>query len=354
MKHLFLLTGLLLWTTLGYSQGSLQEKRQYTDHRPEYRKWLDSYILDKIEYQPDATIFYFRFVCDNANSGGAVFYPPGGTYAWYLKGKNNNFEITAVKNVRRDGKLLKRNVVGTTFSADPNGPTGTTIFSCEVHFGPLDNEMKMADLIEGRGQEYNRRHFNCFNIKLKTWDDETLGDENDSQEAIRAFEEKHAGKSVTTTETASNPKPNPQPEAEPRPEATSTGPVPYSGQGKPLRKASDIVCGQTLILDRIQFQDNSTNLKGMIGANQTMALLFSYLRDNPKSTVTLYGHSDIFGDVDRNTELSRQRAYKVQQWLSMYGIHPRRIKCEWFGPTKPLIKEGSPSNRRVEAQLQCP
>ena len=278
MRYLLLLTFLSCWTFSGYGQSDVQEKRRYTDHRPQYRKWLDSYILDKIEYQPDATIFYFRFVCNNERSGGAVFYPHGGTYAWYLKGKNKNFEITAVKNVRRDGKLLKRSVVGSTFSADPNGPTGTTIFSCEVHFGPLDNEMKEADLIEGRGQEYNRRHFNCFNVKLKTWDDEDLGDESDSEDAIREFEEKHTGKVVTVAETKPDPVPEPQTEQR---EKTDTRlpptPTPYGGAGKQVHQLSDIVCGEVLILDRIKFQDNSTEFKGTIAALQTLNMLFEYL-----------------------------------------------------------------------------
>lgn len=355
MRHLFSIVFLCCWTFLGYSQNDLQEKRRYTDHRPEYRKWLDSYILDKIEYQPDATIFHFRFVCDNENSGGAVFYPPGGTYAWYLKGKSKNFEITAVKNVRRDGKLLKRSVTGSTFSADPNGPTGTTIFSCEVHFGPLDNEMKQADLIEGRGQEYNRRHFNCFNIKLKTWDDEDLGDENDSQETIREFEEKHTGKVVTVADD----QPDPTPEKTiAQPEKTDTRlpptPTPYGGSTKTLHQPSDIVCGETLVLDRIKFQDNSTEFRGMIAARETLFMLFEYLKEHPEATVTIYGHSDIFGDEERNIELSKKRAIKVQRWLSMYGINPRRIDYEWFGPKHPLLKEGGAANRRVEARLQCP
>lgn len=341
----FLLLLLILTTSYSLSYSQNQEDRHYTDHKPQYRKWLDSYILDKIEYQPDATVFYFRFVCDNANSGGAVFYPPGGTYAWYLKGKNKNYEITAVKNVRRDGKLIKRNVVGTTFSSDPASETGKTIFSCEVHFGPLDNEMKAADLIEGRGQEYNRRHFNCFDIKLKTWDDETLGNEEDSRETIRQFTKKHNATPAPEPEiTTENVSPN---------TATEAAPPSHSSSGKNLRSTTDISCGNIVILDRLEFQDNSTDFKGMIAAEQTIWLLFVYLRDNPGSTVTLYGHSDIFGDPEQNKDLSRRRAIKVQRWLSMHGINPKRIDCEWFGGEQPLIKEGSYKNRRVEARVQC-
>ncbi len=94
-----------------------QLSHSYTDHKPQYRKWLDSYILDKIEYTPNSTIFFFRFVCTNESSGGATFYPPGGEWAWFLKGRDvqKSFQITAVKNVRRDNIVVKKKCRGQSF-----------------------------------------------------------------------------------------------------------------------------------------------------------------------------------------------------------------------------------------------
>lgn len=354
MRILFIISCFWAVATLAIAQQN--NERNYTDYKPEYRKWKDSYILDKIEYQPDATIFYFRFICDNLNSGGAIFYPPGGKYAWFLKGKDvkHNFPLVAVKNIRRDGILIKREVKDAIFDSPPSDITGYTIFSCEVHFGPLDNEVKVADLIEGPGQEYNRLHFNCFDIKLKTWDDETLGSEEDSQKAIEEFE-KQAGKSTQEApaqEEASLTEEQ-QPPTEEKKVVSVARPESYSSGRKYLQEASDLVCNQVLILGGIHFQDNSTNYKGIIAARKNIELLAAYLKENPTATVTLYGHTDVFGDKESNMDLSKARVIKIQRWLSMYGIHPKRISCEWFGSDQPIKPEGDPVNRRVEARLVC-
>ena len=85
---------------------------------------------------------------------------------------------------------------------------GYTVFSCEVHFERLPNDVKTADFIEGRGHEFDQNHFNCFNVKLKTWNDESLGKIADSEENVRKFERKFG---VNT-----NKKPKPKPKPKPR------------------------------------------------------------------------------------------------------------------------------------------
>jgi outer membrane protein OmpA-like peptidoglycan-associated protein len=345
-KFIVITSFLLSVVALAQAQNS---ERNYTDHKPEYRKWQDSYILDKIEYTPDATIFFFRFICNNARSGGAVFYPPQHRDAWFLKGKNveRTFPMLAVKNVRKDGVLIKKEVTQ-LYQSDPSGPIGYTIFSCEVHFGALDNEMRVADLIEGRGQEYNRRHFNCFNIKLKTWDAEDLGTEADSRETIAQFEEK-TGKS--TLNNVSPPDKKEVPKVNQRPDSKEAE---YKAGTFYLSKAQDLLCDEVMILGGINFQDNSTNFSGTIKARQTLDWLIAYLKEHPQASITIFGHTDIHGNKEKNLDLSKARAYKIQRWLSMYGIHPKRITCKWYGPDRPIYPEGDPRNRRVEARLDCP
>jgi len=331
---------LLIFSILMPASILAQTAHNYTDHKPQYRKWLDSYILDKIEYKPTSTVFYFRFVCDNAKSGGATFYPPGGESPWYLKGRDvkKEVDITAVKNVRVDGVLIKADVSTEAFHADPPSKVGHSIFSCEVHFPRLDDDMKEADLIEGRGQEFNRMHFNCFSVKLKTWNDTDLGDEKDSKTVVDNFEKKYVTKKTNTSPTETT--------------TTETAPT-ESLPSKNVQSSEDLTCNQLLVLDNIKFHDNTAKFKGMIAANRTLYIIFNYLKDNPKATISLYGHSDIFGSEERNMELSRQRVVKIQRWLTMYGIKQHRISYEWFGPKKPLVKEGSILNRRVEVKITC-
>lgn len=322
------------------------QDKDYVDHKPEYRKWLDSYIIDKIEYTKTNTIIYFRFICKNDESGGAIFYPPGGASPWYLKGRNvqKDFDILAVKNIRRNGILLTKEVTGDSYHADPAGKTGNTIFSCEVYFPRLPSDLKVADLIEGRGQEYNRRHFNCFNISLKTWEDD-LGSEDDSKKKVEEFETK-----FNTTKTTEDKKPEPKPEPKREPQ---TKPEPITGDAAPLHSAQDMECQKRLLLDRIQFHDNSTKYKGMINANKTLNLLFDFMREHPNSTIVLHGYSDIFGNKERNEELSEARVIKIQRWLGMVGISLNRIEVEAHGSADPLIPEGDVRNRRVEVEVRC-
>jgi hypothetical protein len=166
------------------------QTQEYTDHKPVYRKWQDSYILDKIEYTKTSTIFYFRFVCRSGQYTNAIFYEPGGESAWYLRGKSGkNYNLKAVKNIRRNSELMVSNLTSKKEYSSLEG-FGYTVFSCEVHFDRLPNSEKSVDFIEGIGFENAENHFNCFDVILKTWDDKELGKIDDSKEKIQKFENK--------------------------------------------------------------------------------------------------------------------------------------------------------------------
>ncbi len=381
----------------------LYAQKTYTDHKPSYRKWQEDYILDKIEYRKSSTVFFFRFVCRSGVYVSATFYPPGGEHPWYIKGRNirKNFPLRAIKNVRRNGIMMKSNVVGSAYSVDAVRGSGYTVFSCEVHFDRLPNDLTSADLIEGKGQEYNRNHFNCFGIRLKTWKDD-LGNEKDSYNKIKKFESKYNVNSKIKTPKIDEPDP-PKPKRKKKvqfEEAETTRldsiqndtmlyvvrstkkttikittfgdqiskdssfsyrsdtilrkKIPQNELAPSLTYITDINCEKKLVLNRVQFHDNSVTFKGMVEANRSLHILFQYLKDQPKSRIILYGHTDIFGSKERNIELSKARVIKIQRWLSMYGIHRDRIDLEWFGPAQPIFPEGDPRNRRVEFKIICP
>lgn len=352
---------------------SAQSKDAYTDFKPVYRKWQDGYILDKIEYTKNSTIFYFRFVCRNGQGITAIFYPPGGQYPWYLKGNSGrDYNLKALKNIRRNNELLSAHLYAKQEYPSLDG-YGYCVFSCEAHFERLPNTEKMVDMIEGYGQEMNQNHFNCFDVTMKTWDDEALGEEKDSEEKVKKFENKYG---------ISNPAPKPKPKIEVKPAETKdtvkvTPLVPLKEkidtikkvEIKPkavlsedpdnpypiprLRSKEDLDCNRKLVLSHIIFQDNSVSFSSTIASKETLYILHDYLKERPQASVTLIGHTDIFGKPDKNMELSRQRAVSVQRWLSMMGIHPKRIKIEYKGPSQPLFPKGNALNRRVELILHC-
>lgn len=347
-------------------------QKNYTDHKPKYRQWQSNYILDKIEYTADEMIFYFRFQSNSSSGAAVTYYPPGDATAWYLKADDGKkYPMKSLQNVRRNGQMLNRKLRSTT-TYDNVGVAAA--HTCEIHFARLPNEVKKVDLIEGLGYENNDRHFNCFDIAVKTWNDEELGSEEDSEETIRRFqnqfskinprpkpkEENESGKierpkPKDENNTARVDKPKPEPEKKktvvkrnPPPDPNNPyAPIPR------LRNERDLVCGQKIVLGNLQFQDNSPRFTGLINARQTLDYIFDYMREYPESKLTVYGHSDIFGNQERNEELSRQRALEVQHWLSGLGIDPERIKVEFYGGKQPVKPEGDPLNRRVEFQLSC-
>ncbi|MCH2021339.1 MAG: OmpA family protein [Saprospiraceae bacterium] len=376
-----------------YNQLSAQTST-YTDHKPSYRKWQDDYILDKIAYTADRTIFYFRFVCKSGKYTNAIFYPPGGEHPWYLKGRNvkKNFYLKELKYIRRNGKLMKSRVRSSAYSVSALEGIGYTVFSCEVHFERLPNDVTTVDLIEGKGQEYNKNHFNCFNVKLKTWKDKDLGTNKDSEDKVNEFQEKYGVKiknkeaeeakkiaekkareeakrkaeEKRLAEEAEAKKIAEEAEAKRLAEEAEAKRLAEEAEAKRLAEEKefpysvsrlnsekDIICDKMLVLDKIKFHDNSTKYKGMIAAKRTIYMIFNYMKEHPKSTLMLYGHTDIFGPKEFNMELSKARVLKIQRWLSMYGIKPYRINYEWYGPNKPLDPKGNPINRRVEIKVKC-
>jgi len=364
----FILLGILnLFLFLNFNEafGQLQE---YTDHKPVYRKWQDSYIIDKIEYTKSSTIFYFRFVCRSGQYTNAIFYEPGGESAWYLKGRTGtDYKLKAVKNIRRNSELLVTNLTTQREYPSLEG-FGYTVFSCEVHFERLPNTEKVVDFIEGEGYEDAENHFNCFDVELKTWDNKELGKIEDSKEKIQKFENKFG---ITNTDIKVQPKVEPRvepkvvPKVEPKkdpvvikvdPPKVEPKPLPDPNNPYPIRRIrdrSDIKCNEKLVLDNVQFQDNTTDFKGMVECQRTIRFVYEYMTDYPKSTATIIGHTDIFGPKDRNLELSKQRAIKIQRYLSSMGINPSRINIEYYGSQQALVKDGSTLNRRAEIFIKC-
>ena len=335
---------------------TLSAQATFTDNKPEYRQWQDSYILDKIEYTKDRTIFYFRFVSladpNSPITTDAVFYPRGGAHPWYLKAKNSNktFELLEIRNVKRNNELVASKVVGELRSTAFKYKN--TVFSCEIHFPRLPNDIEFADLIEGRGQERNRNHFNCFNIKLKTEKSKDLGTKEDSEKTVQKFN-KQFNVDIKEEPKKEEPKKEEPKKEEPKKEEPKVIANTTSNTPNNLRNKSDIACGNSLIMDKIKFKDDSDEFMAQADAHRQMLILLDFLTQNSNATIKIQGHTDIFGNPEKNLELSRARARKVQIWFTMNGVNPKRVDIEWFGGTKPLKPEGDAINRRVEIEVAC-
>jgi OmpA-OmpF porin, OOP family len=79
------------------------------------------------------------------------------------------------------------------------------------------------------------------------------------------------------------------------------------------------------------------------------------LNKSPKANISVIGHTDNKGSVDKNTTLSQDRAAFVKKYLADNNIDANQIVPTGKGPTAPIADNGTPEgrakNRRVEIIL---
>jgi outer membrane protein OmpA-like peptidoglycan-associated protein len=74
--------------------------------------------------------------------------------------------------------------------------------------------------------------------------------------------------------------------------------------------------------------------------------------------LSVEGHTDDRGDIERNVDLSVRRATAVMLWLASHGVEPERLEAHGYGPTRPVTPNRSARdrerNRRVEFRVVDP
>lgn len=109
-----------------------------------------------------------------------------------------------------------------------------------------------------------------------------------------------------------------------------------------------------VVLDDLAFDSGSSTLgDGSYGSLEELA---AYLKENPKRTVAVVGHTDAVGGLAANVVLSRARAESVRERLvSQHGVARDQVTSDGVGFLSPrasnLTEEGRERNRRVEAVL---
>lgn len=83
----------------------------------------------------------------------------------------------------------------------------------------------------------------------------------------------------------------------------------------------------------------------------------SYLKQNPKTSIYVVGHTDNVGDFNTNLKLSEERAKAVvQQLIANNGISSSRLEAKGISMLSPVVsnttEEGRKLNRRVEIVKQ--
>lgn len=114
--------------------------------------------------------------------------------------------------------------------------------------------------------------------------------------------------------------------------------------------------GKQVKLDHIQFQKASTKLLNKQASYRVLNQLVHYLKENSKSYLEVYGHTDNSGQPEKLKSLSLARANVVKNYLIEQEIDFNRISTFGYGMEKPIAsndsQEGAQLNRRVECRLK--
>ncbi len=108
--------------------------------------------------------------------------------------------------------------------------------------------------------------------------------------------------------------------------------------------------GQAIVLTGVEFETGKAELTP--ASEDTLALAYNTLNQNPDLTVEIQGYTDNVGSKSYNKKLSLARANAVKDWLVKKGITPERITTKGLGSDKPIAPnttpEGRQKNRRIE------
>ncbi|MBS1505629.1 MAG: OmpA family protein [Bacteroidetes bacterium] len=113
---------------------------------------------------------------------------------------------------------------------------------------------------------------------------------------------------------------------------------------------TEIEVGLTVRLKNIYFDFDKTTLKSesFVELNKVV----DFLKQNPKVSVEIAGHTDSKGSDQYNLNLSQGRSQAVVDYLISQGIDSSRLQAQGYGETKPIdtndTEEGRANNRRVE------
>ncbi len=99
-----------------------------------------------------------------------------------------------------------------------------------------------------------------------------------------------------------------------------------------LSKGTDI--GKYLHINKIDFEYASTEITSEM--KKELDKVYSFLKSNPEINILIINHTDARGSVNRNLELSKQRAKIIKDYLILKGIPPTRLLTKGAGEAQLL------------------
>ena len=108
--------------------------------------------------------------------------------------------------------------------------------------------------------------------------------------------------------------------------------------------------GEALTLNNVYFDISKYDL--LPASYPELDRLVTFMNENPRVEIQLEGHTDNVGDFDENVSLSLSRANAIKQYLVSKGIDSARIAAKGLGPTQPVSKGTSETERRRNRRVE--
>lgn len=101
----------------------------------------------------------------------------------------------------------------------------------------------------------------------------------------------------------------------------------------------------------IEFDEGKADLKQEMYGDLNKVINFMY--DNLDFKLNISGHTDSFGSLDFNLELSKFRAETIHNYIVIFGnVEEERVSFEGYGSNRPLIEEKTLADRKLNRRVE--
>lgn len=111
-----------------------------------------------------------------------------------------------------------------------------------------------------------------------------------------------------------------------------------------------IEVGEAIQLNNVFFEQGRPLLKPE--SYPELDRLVQVLKENPTIEIELSGHTDNVGNPAALLSLSQERVTTVKDYLVQNGIHGSRITGRGYGASRPLVKNDTEANRRMNRRVE--
>lgn len=128
------------------------------------------------------------------------------------------------------------------------------------------------------------------------------------------------------------------------------GPAGGDKPGCPKKSLVIVTDKEIKITQQIHFQFDRDTIRP-----ESFAILDAVagaLKDNPKISIEIQGHTDNKGAPAYNKKLSDRRAASVKKYLVAHGIDANRLVSHGYGMERPLVPNTSDQNRALNRRVQ--